>query len=229
MAEQERTRAREREEEAGPLPRIAVTPSGPLRCPYCHGELGRDMLAARCELCRTAHHASCFAENGACSVHGCRGRAAHVGAVTASAERQPFDACRACHAAIFLDERAALCRKCDAPHHPACLESRGSCCRCGSRDATLMAATEFARVSADLRKLHARSSLPAIITGALLLVASVVAGVLGGREICILLAVCSIAEFALGAVVLLRSKRVASIASPPEQARRENAPNDRPQ
>src|SRR5271170_6878063 len=138
MAEQERVRASERrappapdDSRTGPLPRVAVTPVGPLRCPYCHGELGRDMLAARCELCSTAHHATCFAERGACSVHGCRGRAAHIGAITASAERQPFADCRACRATIFLDERAALCRKCDSPHHPSCLEQRGSCSRCG--------------------------------------------------------------------------------------------------
>ena len=104
---------------------VPVPPAtGAMRCPYCHGELARDLLVARCELCRTAHHATCFGERGSCSVHGCRGRAAHVGTISGRAERQTFGPCRACQSAIFLDERAALFRKCDSAHHPACLESR---------------------------------------------------------------------------------------------------------
>jgi hypothetical protein len=218
----ERERTRRDDEETGPLqatppqatPVISAVPAKALRCPYCHGELGRDMLAARCETCLTAHHATCFAERGSCSVHGCRGRAAHVGAVAAGSERQHFGVCRACQTTIFMDERAALCRKCDSAHHPACLEGRGSCARCGSRDATLMSAAEFARASAEVKRVHARSSLPAMITGAVLLAGAVVAALFRSNEICVLLGVCAIAEFILGTVVILRSTGIAKLVIP---------------
>ncbi len=231
MLEQERRPERRDEEETGPtppaVPVVSAVPAKALRCPYCHGELGRDMLAARCEICTTAHHATCFAERGSCSVHGCRGRAAHVGAVAAGNERQHFAVCRACQTTIFMDERAALCRKCDSAHHPTCLEGRGSCARCGSRDATLMSAAEFARAGAEVKRVHARSSLPAMITGAVLLAGALVSAILGSTEICILLGVCAVAEFILGAVVILRSAGVARLvladlpgSAPPSQDER---------
>jgi hypothetical protein len=213
----ERERTRRDDEETGPMPPaplVSAVPAKELRCPYCHGELARDMLAARCETCLTAHHATCFAERGSCSVHGCRGRAAHVGAVAAGNERQHFGVCRACQTTIFMDERAALCRKCDSAHHPACLENRGSCARCGSRDATLMSAAEFARASAEVKRVHARSSLPAMITGAVLLAGACVAAFFGTTEICILLGVCAIAEFILGTVVIFRASSVARLVIP---------------
>jgi Zn finger protein HypA/HybF involved in hydrogenase expression len=218
MVEREQPRPERREElaESGtsPLPRLAVTPAAQLRCPYCHGELAKDLLAARCEVCRTAHHATCFAERGACSVHGCRGRAAHIGSASARAGRQAFGPCRACQATIFLDERAALCRKCDSMHHPGCIESRGSCARCGATDATLMAASEFALATREVRRVHARSSFPAVATGACLVVAALVAFLRGNVDIGILLAVCAFAEFMLGLAVYLRGANVARLVLP---------------
>lgn len=205
-------------------PRVAETSTGPTRCPYCHGELAQDLLVARCEECQTPHHATCFAESGTCSVHGCRGRAAHVSSISGRSERQTFGSCRACQSAIFLDERAALCRKCDSAHHPSCLETRGSCARCGTRDATLMAASEFARASAEVRRLHARSSMPAVATGVVLIAAAAAALLWGATEICILLLVCAVAEFILGAVVYTRSTKVATLVSPDPAERRARRP-----
>ncbi len=195
-------------------PRVAAAAVGALRCPYCHGELAHDLLVARCEDCGTAHHASCFGERGSCSVHACRGRAAHVGTLKGRAVREAFGPCRACTSPIFLDERAALCKKCDAAHHPSCLETRGSCVRCGARDAALMAATEFARATAEVKRLHARSSMPAVATGVVLIAAAAIAFLWGAREICVLLLGCSVAEFVLAAFVYTRSAKVASLVSP---------------
>jgi hypothetical protein len=147
-------------------------------------------------------------------VHGCRGRAAHVGTVSARAQRQAFGPCRACQATIFLDERAALCRACDSAHHPQCLEQRGSCAKCGSRDASLMAATEFARYSAEARRSNARSSMPAVLTGVVLLAASAAAALFGSGEIALLLLVCAVAEFVLGLIVLTRTATIAKLLIP---------------
>jgi hypothetical protein len=77
-----------------------------------------------------------------------------------------------------------------------------------------MAAAEFARAGAEVKRVHARSSLPAMITGAVLLAGALVAGLVGSVEICVLLAICSIAEFVLGAVVMLRSVGVARLVIP---------------
>src|SRR5207244_1848222 len=98
--------------------------------------------------------------------------------------------------------------------HPACLESRGSCAKCGSRDATLMAAAEFARAAVDARRIHARSSMPAVWTGVLLVAAAAAALIWGSVEIAVFLLICALAEFILGAVVYTRATRIATLVSP---------------
>ena len=45
------------------------------RCPFCHDDIERgNRDRARCVLCRTLHHAVCFAESGKCTTLGCDSR-----------------------------------------------------------------------------------------------------------------------------------------------------------
>ena len=41
-------------------------------CPYCRMEIDSAAESASCEGCGTQHHSDCFAENGGCTVFGCR-------------------------------------------------------------------------------------------------------------------------------------------------------------
>ncbi len=43
-------------------------------CPYCRESIRENEKAARCILCRTAHHDECWTEIGHCSVFGCKGK-----------------------------------------------------------------------------------------------------------------------------------------------------------
>jgi hypothetical protein len=41
-------------------------------CPYCRGEFESDDGMTLCQACATPHHQDCYAENGGCTVFGCR-------------------------------------------------------------------------------------------------------------------------------------------------------------
>ena len=41
-------------------------------CPYCRAKIGQEEQSLACEGCGTVHHADCYAENGGCTIFGCR-------------------------------------------------------------------------------------------------------------------------------------------------------------
>ena len=41
-------------------------------CPYCRAPISSDENAMACEGCGTPHHADCYAENGGCTIFGCK-------------------------------------------------------------------------------------------------------------------------------------------------------------
>jgi hypothetical protein len=57
-------------------PQIAVQPTAPSKtgrvCPYCKDAIPDAVVHIECATCSTWHHATCFEENGGCSVFGCR-------------------------------------------------------------------------------------------------------------------------------------------------------------
>jgi TM2 domain-containing membrane protein YozV len=41
-------------------------------CPYCRAPISADEAVTICEGCATRHHADCYAENGGCTIFGCK-------------------------------------------------------------------------------------------------------------------------------------------------------------
>src|SRR5512133_2236576 len=41
-------------------------------CPYCRGAIENESELLGCDGCGTQHHPDCYAENGGCTVFGCR-------------------------------------------------------------------------------------------------------------------------------------------------------------
>lgn len=135
MAEQRRRKSRKSE--------LASTPPTPVeasvRCPYCHDQVSQDALAARCASCKTVHHPTCFDERGGCSVTGCAGKVADV----VKGWRAAFAPCKVCQRKIYLDENVFLCKSCETPHHPGCLEASSGCAECGSGEGTMLYAGAY--------------------------------------------------------------------------------------
>jgi hypothetical protein len=136
VAEQQRRRSRKKSD-------LAVTPPRPseavVRCPYCHDDVNQDALAARCALCKTVHHPSCFDERGGCSVTGCASKVADV----VKGWRPAFAPCKVCTRKIYLDENVFLCKSCETPHHTGCLEASAGCSECGSGEGTMIFAGAY--------------------------------------------------------------------------------------
>jgi hypothetical protein len=142
---EERRRTRKKDKnDSSPSREVAV-----VRCPFCHDDVPQDVLAARCGACQTVHHASCFDEKGGCSVAGCGGKAAHV----VKGWRDAFGECRACKTKVYLDENVALCKACEAAHHPGCLEARAGCAECGSGEGMLVHAGTYKKASASAARI----------------------------------------------------------------------------
>jgi hypothetical protein len=55
---------------------------GALLCPFCREVIGEDDPLARCEVCGTPSHPSCFEENGGCVVYGCGSRSVRTSSGT---------------------------------------------------------------------------------------------------------------------------------------------------
>lgn len=55
-----------------------VESGGLLRCPFCRERIADTDVVARCDVCMTPHHPSCFEENHGCAVYGCRNRSART-------------------------------------------------------------------------------------------------------------------------------------------------------
>jgi hypothetical protein len=68
---------------SGSEPAPSATPSPPpvvvaakaehgRACPFCKDSIAEGSVHVECATCTTWHHATCFEENGGCSVFGCR-------------------------------------------------------------------------------------------------------------------------------------------------------------
>lgn len=107
-------------------------PPSAQRCPYCHDALASNALAGDCVRCGTRHHASCFAEHGGCSTHGCgstRAAAVQGGArvgVQARPEFAPLS-CGDCREPLPRETMVARCDGCGGILHVACYERLGAC------------------------------------------------------------------------------------------------------
>lgn len=94
------------------------------------------------------HHPTCFDERGGCSVNGCASKVADV----VKGWRAAFAPCKVCSRKIYLDENVFLCKSCETPHHPACLEASAGCAECGSGEGTMIYAGAYREATDRARR-----------------------------------------------------------------------------